>query len=95
MSKNSGHNFLSFMLNGFSSVIGIVNAFVTAPLLYEGSQWSVYNYAIAHYWDWLAYPATWLWFLLCFIGVYSLTHVVILALFILIPILWAMWINRR
>ena len=85
----------SLMLHGFAGVIGIVNAFVLAPLLFEASRGGVFGYAVRHYWDWLAYPVTWLWFALCFLGVYFLTHVIVLGLFILVPILWAMWVTSR
>ena len=93
--NTTASNFITIVLNAFASIGGLVVAFFLAPLIYGASRDGVFNYAQEHYWDWLAYPVIWLWFLLCLIGAYCFGHLMILGLYMLTMFLVTLWAARR
>lgn len=94
-SSKTGASFFSLVLNGLASVGGLVVAFLIAPLMFEASRDGVFAYAEAHYWDWVAQPVLWLWFVLCMMGSYFAGHLVVLGLYALTMFLSALWATRR
>lgn len=86
-SNKAAASFLTIVLNGLAAVCGVASAFLLAPLLFEASRESVFDYAEEHYWDWLAYPAEWAWFALCLLGTYFAGHLLMLCLCALVGFL--------
>lgn len=82
-------------LTALGAVLGLIVAFLLTPLAFESSASWVRRYTIEHYWDWLAYPAQWMWFLVVGAGLFFATVTIVKVTPRVVAFAAMLWKMRR